>query len=227
MKEYSSYTSLKVEEVERGILLVTFQRPAHLNAVTREVVVELTEVFFEAGNNEEIDSVILTGEGRAFSAGVEIDDLKKGLNEAVPIEIARRMLLTVIECPRITIAALNGDAAGRAEDCVERAAPAERQAVGDGQEDARPRQQDQRARGDDERQIEVPVHFPTPLRAKSAQVSSPSPSSFPFPPASPFSARGVTSASPANMRTSAPQTHSECCSPKMAMPQATPAMVTT
>ncbi|HET6368793.1 MAG TPA: enoyl-CoA hydratase-related protein, partial [Pseudomonadales bacterium] len=59
-------------EVEDGVLTVTLDRPATLNALTRTMLRELLEAFERADADDAIRVVIVTGAGRAFCAGADL-----------------------------------------------------------------------------------------------------------------------------------------------------------
>jgi enoyl-CoA hydratase/carnithine racemase len=66
---------VQVQQLTEGALLVTFNRPEKLNALTVDMIQELIAVAQSAKNNKEIRTVIVTGTGRAFSAGGDITGL--------------------------------------------------------------------------------------------------------------------------------------------------------
>ena len=57
---------VKREISENGVLIVTLNRPDSLNSLNYELVMGVIAAFDEAIPNDEIRSVILTGEGRGF-----------------------------------------------------------------------------------------------------------------------------------------------------------------
>ena len=59
-------------EKQRGGVLITLNRPEALNALSPDLVQELHSAFTEAENDPEIRAIVLTGAGRAFSAGFDI-----------------------------------------------------------------------------------------------------------------------------------------------------------
>ena len=59
-------------EKQRGGVLITLNRPEALNALSPDLVAELHSAFTEAENDPEIRAIVLTGAGRAFSAGFDI-----------------------------------------------------------------------------------------------------------------------------------------------------------
>jgi enoyl-CoA hydratase/carnithine racemase len=69
-----SYETLKYN-VEDGVLTLTLHRPARMNAFTAPMMRELIDAFDHSDEDDAIRAVILTGEGKAFCAGA---DLEKG-----------------------------------------------------------------------------------------------------------------------------------------------------
>ncbi|MCY4533188.1 MAG: enoyl-CoA hydratase/isomerase family protein, partial [Gammaproteobacteria bacterium] len=55
-------------EVENGRARITLNRPEKLNALSKDLLIELNEALWEADDNTAVHCVILKGEGRAFSA---------------------------------------------------------------------------------------------------------------------------------------------------------------
>jgi enoyl-CoA hydratase/carnithine racemase len=59
-------------EVEDGVLTLTLNRPAKLNALTRTMLGELLEALDQADDDDGVRAVIVTGAGRAFCAGADL-----------------------------------------------------------------------------------------------------------------------------------------------------------
>jgi enoyl-CoA hydratase/carnithine racemase len=59
-------------DMRDNILQITFNRPEKLNAFSRELVRETIEAFQLAEADDEVQLIIVTGAGRAFSAGYDI-----------------------------------------------------------------------------------------------------------------------------------------------------------
>jgi enoyl-CoA hydratase len=100
---------------EKGgrIARITINRPSVLNALNREALVDLRDAFEQADRDDEVRVIVLTGAGRAFSAG---HDLKEGI--AGP-EDARRLHLLVWDLMfkiwdmgKVVIAQVNGHCLG-------------------------------------------------------------------------------------------------------------------
>jgi enoyl-CoA hydratase len=93
-----------------GIVTLTLNRPASLNALSRELVANLTTAFEELANDRDTRVVILTGEGRAFSSGVDLKELgtfgvSAGEKEpAADVDAIRAMA----RVPQPIIGAING-----------------------------------------------------------------------------------------------------------------------
>ncbi|GHH97095.1 enoyl-CoA hydratase/isomerase family protein [Neobacillus kokaensis] len=58
-----------------GIALIELNRPAQYNALNRTMVREIVDAVESFDRNEEVRVIVLTGKGRAFSAGADIDEM--------------------------------------------------------------------------------------------------------------------------------------------------------
>lgn len=113
---FDDYKSLAFSR-EGRVLTITMNRPELLNAVSHAMHVELGRVFDEAADDPDSDVIVLTGAGRAFSAGGDSDWLGKQMRgEREPfvreIRVIRRIVQSVLDCPKPIIAKVNGDAFG-------------------------------------------------------------------------------------------------------------------
>lgn len=112
---YEGYEALKVERSGK-IVTVSFNRPEVRNATNPRMHQELERVFPEIGKDPDAHVVILTGEGKSFSAGGDIDAMLHSAkdhgrwNESM-LE-ARRILFNIVELDRPVIARINGHAVG-------------------------------------------------------------------------------------------------------------------
>jgi enoyl-CoA hydratase/carnithine racemase len=104
--------------VEDGVATVTFVRPERLNALTFEVYADLRDLLTEIPHRDDVRVLVMTGTGRGFCSGGDVDDiigalLEQGVKETMEFT---RMTGSVIhrmrECPQPIIAAVNGVAAG-------------------------------------------------------------------------------------------------------------------
>ncbi|MFN6979244.1 MAG: enoyl-CoA hydratase/isomerase family protein, partial [Gemmobacter sp.] len=93
---------------EGGLRLVTLDRPDKANALTRAMLVALAEAAEGAAGCR---AFVLTGAGRAFSAGMDLDAAREGL---ATDPVWERLSGAIAALPCLTIAALNGTLAGGA-----------------------------------------------------------------------------------------------------------------
>lgn len=98
-------------EFADGIGRVTISRPARANSLTGAMLAELTAAFDELAARPDLRAVVLTGAGTVFSAGADLDEARAGLALSPEWE---RLSSRVASMPCLTIAALNGAAAGGA-----------------------------------------------------------------------------------------------------------------
>jgi 2-(1,2-epoxy-1,2-dihydrophenyl)acetyl-CoA isomerase len=101
----------------RGITQLTLNRPDKLNAFTRAMLAELREALAAAATDPECRVVVLTGAGRAFSAGQDLADASLGSagDAGKLLEDAYNPLINMItSMEKPVIAAVNGVAAGAA-----------------------------------------------------------------------------------------------------------------
>lgn len=89
-----------------GLRIVTLRRPEKANSLTRAMLHDL-----EAAIAVPAQAVILTGEGKVFSAGADLDEARAGL---ATDGVWDRLSARLAALPCLTIAALNGTLAGGA-----------------------------------------------------------------------------------------------------------------
>ena len=94
-----------------GLTVLTLNRPDKANALTNEMLTDLAEAVEAASADAATRAVILTGAGKVFSAGADLEAATAGLAKD---PVWERLSGAVAACPVLTIAALNGTAAGGA-----------------------------------------------------------------------------------------------------------------
>jgi len=72
------YETLKVV-VEDGVAVVALNRPEKFNALNKKMLAELRPCFEELGLDAEVKVVVLTGTGKAFCAGGDVEEMGKGM----------------------------------------------------------------------------------------------------------------------------------------------------
>lgn len=95
-------------ETQDGLWVVTINRPDKANSLTPEMLEELVEI---AGRAQEARAFVLTGVGKVFSAGADLEAAKAGLATS---DVWERLSGAIAALPCLTIAALNGTLAGGA-----------------------------------------------------------------------------------------------------------------
>jgi enoyl-CoA hydratase/carnithine racemase len=112
-------TSFEYEaDAEAGVATITLARPDRLNALTFEVYDELRDTFYALDGEEGIRAVVITGSGRAFCSGGDVEDIIGALFERDfrgLLEFTRMtcdLVRAIRRCRRPVIAALNGTVAG-------------------------------------------------------------------------------------------------------------------
>jgi enoyl-CoA hydratase/carnithine racemase len=104
--------------VADGVATLTLSRPERLNALTFEVYDELRDAFYALDAQDGVRAVVITGSGRAFCSGGDVEDIIGALFERDfrgLLEFTRMtcdLVRAIRRCRRPVIAALNGTVAG-------------------------------------------------------------------------------------------------------------------
>jgi len=101
-----------------GVATLTLNRPERLNALTFQVYAELRDAFHALDTEPKVRAVVITGEGRAFCSGGDVEDIigalfqrdTGGLRDFT--NMTCDLILNIRRCRRPVIAALNGTVAG-------------------------------------------------------------------------------------------------------------------
>jgi enoyl-CoA hydratase len=113
---YDALPDILAERPHPRVLRLTINRPERMNALSPAMHRALTEVWREIDADESVSVVIITGAGRAFSAGGDLD-LVSRMNADFDTRIrvwkeARDMVYNMIGCAKPIISAINGAAVG-------------------------------------------------------------------------------------------------------------------
>ena len=114
-----SFKAIKTN-VDQRVLTVTFSRPDRLNAFNGDMQKELIDVFTRVNSDDEVRAVIVTGEGRGFCAGADLGrgadtfnvDKRETRAQTLWRDGGGRLTLTIYDCLKPVIAAVNGPAVG-------------------------------------------------------------------------------------------------------------------
>ncbi|MBK6287682.1 MAG: enoyl-CoA hydratase/isomerase family protein [Gammaproteobacteria bacterium] len=117
-------TTIACNELDDGILEVRLNRPERLNAINPALIGELIEVFRGLQRDRQIRVVILTGAGKGFCAGADLQEFvapggipgTAGMSQLGFVykfqEYLAELMLAIHECDKPVIAAVNGAAVG-------------------------------------------------------------------------------------------------------------------
>jgi len=105
-------------ELDGGICRITLNRPQALNAWTPQLGRELLAALREASGDPTVRAVLISGAGRAFSAGADLNVPREVTDDGLPDlstrlrEIYNPIITTIAEAPKPVVAAVQGAAAG-------------------------------------------------------------------------------------------------------------------
>lgn len=100
-------------DLDDGVATITLSRPDALNAITITMLEEMRAAVNAAGSHEEVSSIVITGEGRAFSAGLDLKDLQSRQTEAGDVGNivngpAHKLIKAIQKSSKPVIAKVNG-----------------------------------------------------------------------------------------------------------------------
>jgi enoyl-CoA hydratase len=105
---------VRVLPIESGVLQVILNRPSALNALNIDVLTHLQDIFTAIKSNHMVKALLITGEGKAFCAGADINQLNT-LNAQTGLEFARhgqKIFRLLEQLGKPSLAAINGFALG-------------------------------------------------------------------------------------------------------------------
>ncbi len=113
--DYARYQTILAERRGR-ILTLTLNRPEALNAVDQVMHEELARIFGDVAEDTACDVVVLTGAGKGFSAGGDIDWMQAMIDDPAMFERtaveAKRIVFSLLDLEQPIIARVNGPAVG-------------------------------------------------------------------------------------------------------------------
>ena len=112
------YETVKTTE-SNGVLWITLNRPDKLNAFNEQMGVDLLEALKEGEKSQEIRCIVMTGEGRAFSVGEDLNTNKTMMESGKPVllgEVVKRKYNPIVQrirkMEKPVLGAINGITAG-------------------------------------------------------------------------------------------------------------------
>jgi methylglutaconyl-CoA hydratase len=109
-----AYNTVQYTEAE-GIATITLNRPEKRNAISYELIADLIAALEQAAGSSSVRVVIVTGAGKAFCSGMDLENLKQltGRSHEQNVkdsETMAQLFRALYDCPKPTIAAVNGAA---------------------------------------------------------------------------------------------------------------------
>lgn len=102
-----------VERKPHGVLLITINRPEHLNALTMPMFEMMSEIWADVERDPGTRVAVVTGAGRGFCTGMDVRQPDPTLDDAIALgECERRRILTLLNMDKPVISAINGPAVG-------------------------------------------------------------------------------------------------------------------
>lgn len=115
MSDVPTFDTLRLTRQGRR-LTIAMNRPEVLNAVNTRLHQELIDAFVFAARDEGSDLVVLTGEGRAFSAGGDLEQMERVIADPAlfdsEVRDAKLLIFALLDIEKPLIARVNGHAVG-------------------------------------------------------------------------------------------------------------------
>jgi len=102
-------------EISENIATITFQRPEKFNSFVREMALDFQDALDSIAQNEQVRCVVITGSGKAFCAGQDLQEATDPDGPALSKIVSEHynpVILKIRELKKPVIAAVNGVAAG-------------------------------------------------------------------------------------------------------------------
>jgi enoyl-CoA hydratase len=114
--DYKDYQHLTFDRRPNGVLLITINRPEVLNATNDRLHWELTQVWPTVGADPETRVAVVTGAGRAFSAGGDLEMVEANTKDQKrlvrTLQEASDLVYNIINLDKPVVSAINGVAVG-------------------------------------------------------------------------------------------------------------------
>jgi len=113
---FDKYPGLAFERRDHGVLWMTINRPDKYNATDAQLHKGLSEVWLDIDADDETSVVVVTGAGKAFSAGGDLEWIQGFTGDQRQVlevmEEATDLVQRMVHCKKIIISAINGVAVG-------------------------------------------------------------------------------------------------------------------
>ena len=103
-------------EADGPLRIIRLNRPDELNAVNHDLHEGLADLFPQISADREVRAAVITGNGRAFSAGGDFQYLRELSDDTalrrITMDAGKRLVLSMLQCRVPVVAAVNGPAVG-------------------------------------------------------------------------------------------------------------------
>ncbi len=103
-------------EINDRVARVTLNRPDALNAVNGDLHTRLSRIFIDLAERRDLAAIVLTGAGKAFCAGGDLQWMREAIAEPEQFEVvtweAKRIVYAMLDCEIPIVGRINGDAVG-------------------------------------------------------------------------------------------------------------------
>ncbi|MBO9357419.1 enoyl-CoA hydratase/isomerase family protein [Bordetella petrii] len=119
---YSRYQRLAFDRPHPRVLRITMRSPLKMGAMDAILHREVSEIWHDVDTDESVSAVIITGEGKAFSAGGDLNHERKVCDDYhLRMEVmaeARKLVMGMLDCRKPIVSAARGWAVGAGLACV-------------------------------------------------------------------------------------------------------------
>ncbi len=113
---FDRYPDLEFERRDNGVLLMTLNRPETLNSTDARTHNALSRVWLDIEDDDDTRVVVVTGKGKAFSAGGDLEWIDTMIQNYDGMKVAFReagdIVYNMTRCSKIIVSAINGVAVG-------------------------------------------------------------------------------------------------------------------
>lgn len=113
---FDGYSGLKFERRANGVLWITINRPEAYNATDADLHLGLSRIWRDIDDDDETRVVVITGEGKAFSAGGDLEWISSFVGDHKQLQRVMReagdVVYNMLQCSKVIISAINGVAVG-------------------------------------------------------------------------------------------------------------------
>jgi len=113
---FDTYSGLSFERRDHGVLWITIDRPEAYNATDADLHLGLSRIWMDIDDDDDTRVVVITGAGKAFSAGGDLDWISSFVGDANELQRVMReagdVVHNMLKCSKVIISAINGVAVG-------------------------------------------------------------------------------------------------------------------